>query len=594
MGTVSATGEGGDTVGYSLSGTGNANFAISSSGAIAVASGATLSSTSYSLTVIAKDNQNSDTSTASVTIAIQPPLVLTVNAGLTVNLGGSATIGTSVLKLTDADRTDSQVIFTVVSAPWHGTLSDNGTALSAGSTFTEADFDNSLLSYQNTDTSATADSFSFQVSDGAGGAIPTTTFAITLGTINHAPSFTAGANQTVLENSSAQTVSNWATNLSAGPPSESSQLLNFIVANNNNSLFAVQPAIDASGNLTYTPAANMTGTATVTVKIHDNGGTANGGVDTSAAQTFTILVNQMVLTGTTLTTAGSSQGDNLSVTVLPGGGGLVVTLDGNSQTFGMPNVHKFVFDGQDGAFSKVVFDDSSNSYSVTQTLDGVQLVGNGFEFDTEDAANVYVYGNSNSTATVNVTNGTGNNFFVDAVNGGYSYIADPISGTYSELSGFGSVTVTGEIGGTYAYIYSTSNAKVVGSPNQTTFTVGGLTSTLNNFPQVYVVGASDGTDSVTLNSSGGSFVSTPTFSYVSGTANGSSFLVGALFSANVIAQASTTTDTAVFYSYPNDTFNGASGQLTDGEDDQRQWIERHLCQPGQWLQFALRVRVGER
>ena len=28
----------------------------------------------------------------------------------------------------------------------------------------------------------------------------------------------------------------------------------------------------------------------MTVQLHDNGGTANGGVDTSAAQTFTITV----------------------------------------------------------------------------------------------------------------------------------------------------------------------------------------------------------------------------------------------------------------------------------------------------------------
>ena len=52
-------------------------------------------------------------------------------------------------------------------------------------------------------------------------------------------------------------------------------------------MFASAPAIDAAGTLTYTPSAN-TGTATVSVQVHDNGGTANGGVDTSAVQTFTI------------------------------------------------------------------------------------------------------------------------------------------------------------------------------------------------------------------------------------------------------------------------------------------------------------------
>ena len=48
--------------------------------------------------------------------------------------------------------------------------------------------------------------------------------------------------------------------------------------------------MSASGTLTYTPAANANGSATVTVRAQDNGGTANGGVDTSGPQTFTITV----------------------------------------------------------------------------------------------------------------------------------------------------------------------------------------------------------------------------------------------------------------------------------------------------------------
>ena len=42
--------------------------------------------------------------------------------------------------------------------------------------------------------------------------------------------------------------------------------------------------------MTYTPAANANGTSTVTVHAVDNGGTANGGDDTSLPQTFTITV----------------------------------------------------------------------------------------------------------------------------------------------------------------------------------------------------------------------------------------------------------------------------------------------------------------
>src|SRR4029079_15890522 len=55
--------------------------------------------------------------------------------------------------------------------------------------------------------------------------------------------------------------------------------------------FSSQPMVAANGTLTYTPAANAFGTAIVTVKIHDNGGTANGGADSSAPQTFNITVN---------------------------------------------------------------------------------------------------------------------------------------------------------------------------------------------------------------------------------------------------------------------------------------------------------------
>ncbi|TAN53603.1 MAG: tandem-95 repeat protein, partial [Methylococcaceae bacterium] len=116
------------------------------------------------------------------------------------------------------------------------------------------------------------------------------TFTITVKPVNDAPSFTAGGNQTVDEDAGAQTVANWATALKAGPSDESTQTLSFSVSNDNAALFSVQPSIDANGQLSYTPAANANGTATVTVLVKDDGGTANGGVDQSAAQTFTITV----------------------------------------------------------------------------------------------------------------------------------------------------------------------------------------------------------------------------------------------------------------------------------------------------------------
>ncbi|HEX2972144.1 MAG TPA: Ig-like domain-containing protein, partial [Tepidisphaeraceae bacterium] len=74
----------------------------------------------------------------------------------------------------------------------------------------------------------------------------------------------------------------------------SGQTLSFQVTTDNDALFSVPPTIDpATGTLTYTPAADATGTATVTVTLSDDGGTANGGANTSASQTFTITVNAL-------------------------------------------------------------------------------------------------------------------------------------------------------------------------------------------------------------------------------------------------------------------------------------------------------------
>ena len=123
------------------------------------------------------------------------------------------------------------------------------------------------------------------------GGTSTATFAITVNLVNVAPSFAAGANQAINEAAGAQTVAGWATNISAGPAGESGQALAFLVNTDNNAIFAYQPGISANGTLTYTPATNNAGVAHVTVRLKDNGGVANGGVDTSVVQTFTITVN---------------------------------------------------------------------------------------------------------------------------------------------------------------------------------------------------------------------------------------------------------------------------------------------------------------
>lgn len=117
------------------------------------------------------------------------------------------------------------------------------------------------------------------------------TFNITVNPSNDAPTFDLQTATSIAENSGAQTVADWATNISAGPADENSQTLSFTISSNDNTaLFTVAPAIDASGKLTYTPAAGKFGVANIGVTLSDNGGTANGGVDTSVEKFFTITI----------------------------------------------------------------------------------------------------------------------------------------------------------------------------------------------------------------------------------------------------------------------------------------------------------------
>jgi large repetitive protein len=119
---------------------------------------------------------------------------------------------------------------------------------------------------------------------------PPSTFTLTVDPVNDPPTFTAGPDQSALSLLGAQSVPGWAAGISPGPPDESGQSVTFTVTNDNSGLFSVQPAVSPNGTLTYTPAVLAIGSATVTVKAHDDGGNVGPGLDTSPPQTFTISI----------------------------------------------------------------------------------------------------------------------------------------------------------------------------------------------------------------------------------------------------------------------------------------------------------------
>lgn len=186
----------------------------------------------------------------------------------------------TVITLTGTDPEAAPLTFILGTTPTLGTLGPLTPTGPASATVT----------YTPNANANGADSFSFRVNDGVLTS-PDATVAITVTAVNDAPSFTAGTPPAVNEDAGAQTIANWAS-FNPGPPDEASQTATYLVsAVGNAALFSTPPAVSPNGTLTYTPAANANGTSTFTVAVRDSGGTANGGVDTSPPQTFTITVN---------------------------------------------------------------------------------------------------------------------------------------------------------------------------------------------------------------------------------------------------------------------------------------------------------------
>ena len=176
----------------------------------------------------------------------------------------------------------------ITALPAHGVLSLGEDAVAVSDEIAPADLGS--LKYTPEADFSGEDGFDWQVSDGSDWS-EAARVVLDVQPVNDAPSFTAGADITVDEDAGPQTYEAWATGISAGPQNEDGQELTFSLSTDNDDLFAELPAVDTGGTLTFTPAPDAYGAANVTVTLSDDGGTANGGVDTSAEQTFTITVN---------------------------------------------------------------------------------------------------------------------------------------------------------------------------------------------------------------------------------------------------------------------------------------------------------------
>ncbi|XZE35110.1 tandem-95 repeat protein [Pirellulaceae bacterium SH501] len=233
----------------------------------------------------------SATVTVAYTITDQHGATATANLVITVNglndapttsagaprttLEDTPIVGDTGITSSDPDSNDV-LTYEVISAPSNAasfTLNPNGS-----------------FSYTPAANFNGTDGFVYRVSDGiAQSAVQAVVINVTA--VNDKPVISpALSNQTVGEDAGPQTVPGFL-NFTPGPANESGQtatLQSVTTSATPNDLFAVAPAI-SGGTLTYTPAAGKSGSATVTVVIKDNGGTADGGEDTTTV-TFNITV----------------------------------------------------------------------------------------------------------------------------------------------------------------------------------------------------------------------------------------------------------------------------------------------------------------
>lgn len=123
-----------------------------------------------------------------------------------------------------------------------------------------------------------------------GGLFVDDAFTVTVNEVNDPPAFTAGADiGGLFEDEGNQFFPNWVSNIEPGP-SESNQLVTFETTVDRPELFVTEPQVTAEGHLFFTVAANQNGVINAIVQARDNGGTANGGMEVSPPQAFTINI----------------------------------------------------------------------------------------------------------------------------------------------------------------------------------------------------------------------------------------------------------------------------------------------------------------
>ncbi|MEH2377385.1 MAG: LamG-like jellyroll fold domain-containing protein [Nostoc sp.] len=204
--------------------------------------------------------------------------VVSKNTGFVLEVGTTKTISRDILRATDSESPDGNLKFTLKALPQSGLVKLNGVDINVGDTFTQDDIDNEKVIYVQNGTRLAADSLSLEVSDPEGAKVDTLTVALT---VQNPPTITAIDPQITNEDTAT------AIAFTIGDVETAIANLTITVTSSNQTLLPdnnlILSGIGSDRTLLATPAANLSGTAIITLIVND-------GTDASQTQ-FEITVN---------------------------------------------------------------------------------------------------------------------------------------------------------------------------------------------------------------------------------------------------------------------------------------------------------------
>jgi hypothetical protein len=260
--------------------------------------------------------------TITVTNVAEAPVVTGFSKTLTEDGSFSFAASDFTSHFSDQDAGDSLSQIKITTLPSHGTLKKGTTTLVLNDVVTLAEL--GTLVYEPTANYFGSDSFQWDGRDAALYSGSPATVSLTVTGVNDPPTLDAISDMLVNESAGLQTVN--LAGISAGPNESDTPLV--VTATSSNTGLIPNPTVvytspNATGSLTFTPAAGLSGSATITVTVNDSQ-VSNNTFQRQFTVTVTALNDPPVITApATQTTA---EDTNLQL-ISTNGNGVLVTDD---------------------------------------------------------------------------------------------------------------------------------------------------------------------------------------------------------------------------------------------------------------------------